>query len=378
MINVVTKFLHNDIADLSVFDAELEHHEFDDVTVIKCNHRTTVSTYINAVSSSASTTVVLDFNDHFWYGDLAKTSTDYEFNRISISLDDIITVTTQFMDKHFVLLTENYYTLDELGNLKPANLDVVVCPSYMYEQFGQYRNAMNAVSKSWDSNTHVLCLNNKPRIHRVGVVLYLLLLNLNTVFMSFMSRGNWEDNTEYDIRSILSYVYQYSKLKDQLVNVSSRLVEFQDTAEYVYSKTPTNSHNFIANLLPVYKNTAVEIITETTAAEGTAHLTEKYVNCVFGKCFPIIIGTFKNVELYRSMGYDMFDDIIDHSYDYEPNPFYRMKMAIDANIEIISDRDLAISLHEENKERFENNIQNYIAQYDIILGNTLGELDAFI
>ena len=158
MINVVTKFLHNDIADLSVFDAELEHHEFDDVTVIKCNHRTTVSTYINAVSSSASTTVVLNFNDHFWYGDLAKTSTDYEFNRISISLDDII----------------------------------------------------------------------------------------------------------------------------------------------------------------------------------------------------------------------------DHSYDYEPNPFYRMKMAIDANIEIISDRDLAISLHEENKERFENNIQNYIAQYDIILGNTLGELDAFI
>ena len=146
----------------------------------------------------------------------------------------------------------------------------------------------------------------------------------------------------------------------------------------MYSKTPTNSHNFIANLLPVYKNTAVEIITETTAAEGTAHLTEKYVNCVFGKCFPIIIGTFKNVELYRSMGYDMFDDIIDHSYDYEPNPFYRMKMAIDANIEIISDRDLAISLHEENKERFENNIQNYIAQYDIILGNTLGELDAFI
>jgi len=226
MINVVTKFLHNDIADLSVFDAELEHHEFDDVTVIKCNHRTTVSTYINAVSSSASTTVVLNFNDHFWYGDLAKTSTDYEFNRISISLDDIITVTTQFMDKHFVLLTENYYTLDELGNLKPANLDVVVCPSYMYEQFGQYRNAMNAVSKSWDSNTHVLCLNNKPRIHRVGVVLYLLLLNLNTVFMSFMSRENWEDNTEYDIRSILSYVYQYSKLKDQLVNVSSRLVEF--------------------------------------------------------------------------------------------------------------------------------------------------------
>ena len=378
MINVVTKFLHNDIADLSVFDAELEHHEFDDVTVIKCNHRTTVSTYINAVSSSASTTVVLNFNDHFWYGDLAKTSTDYEFNRISISLDDIITVTTQFMDKHFVLLTENYYTLDELGNLKPANLDVVVCPSYMYEQFGQYRNAMNAVSKSWDSNTHVLCLNNKPRIHRVGVVLYLLLLNLNTVFMSFMSRENWEDNTEYDIRSILSYVYQYSKLKDQLVNVSSRLVEFQDTAEYVYSKTHNNSHNFIANLLPVYKNTAVEIITETTAAEGTAHLTEKYVNCVFGKCFPIIIGTFKNVELYRSMGYDMFDDIIDHSYDYEPNPFYRMKMAIDANIEIISDRDLAISLHEENKERFENNIQNYIAQYDIILGNTLGELDAFI
>jgi hypothetical protein len=76
------------------------------------------------------------------------------------------------------------------------------------------------------------------------------------------------------------------------------------------------------------------------------------------------------------MGYDMFDDIIDHSYDYEPNPFYRLKMAIDLNIDILTNKDLAISLYSKNRMRLDNNIENYIKQYDIILADTIGDLDA--
>jgi hypothetical protein len=154
--------------------------------------------------------------------------------------------------------------------------------------------------------------------------------------------------------------------------------KFKSTSEYVYDddedKHSSNMDNFFKNLLPKYQNVAIEIITESTSLEYSAHLTEKFVHCVLGKCFPIIIGTVGNVDLYRKLGYDMFDDIIDHSYDSEENPFYRMKMAIDLNIHILTNKEMAISMYHENEHRLDKNISNYYKGYDMVLNDVVGGL----
>ena len=183
------------------------------------------------------------------------------------------------------------------------------------------------------------------------------------------------------LRMIVSFSYkQQVRLRSHLMHTyqSMQYVEYinRNSAEYIYNdRETTNSDNY-KKLIPLYENAIVEIVTETTALENTANIAEKFVHCVIGRCFPIIIGIYKNVELYRNMGFDMFDDIIDHSYDFEPNPFYRMKMAIDSNIEILTNKDLAFSFYEANKKRLDANVENYIKQYDIILADTIGNLDA--
>ena len=365
MIFEIDKFLSNTL-DLSTIDADVSFNDFDNITIFDCNQETSLSEYNDALSKSKPTMVFV-FSDHYWYGDL---SNSIDKNSINHSLNNIVNAVNKH-DINVILLTENLHSDIELGDKCPKNLSIVSSPTWMYHDIQYDLNITKHIHRKW----HVLCLNNNPRPHRVGVLLYLNYLGMyKNMYSSFISKERWETNTLYDYDTILSYIHPNGKIKDLLNNISLESI-YRDSAEYVFPDKETDSENY-EKLIPLYENAIVDIITETTALENTAQLTEKFVHCVIGRCFPIIIGTVRNVELYRNMGFDMFDDIIDHSYDFEPNPFYRMKMAIDSNIEILTNKDLAFSFYEANKKRLDANVENYIKQYDIILTDTIGNLDA--
>jgi hypothetical protein len=55
------------------------------------------------------------------------------------------------------------------------------------------------------------------------------------------------------------------------------------------------------------------------------------------------------------MGFDMFDDIVDHSYDLEEDPVKRVVTAIDNNYVLMHNRDLAKQKWQECLPRFEKN-----------------------
>jgi len=55
------------------------------------------------------------------------------------------------------------------------------------------------------------------------------------------------------------------------------------------------------------------------------------------------------------MGIDMFDDVIDHSYDIIEDPALRINSAIDLNLDILTSSNV-IELWKENKYRIDKNI----------------------
>jgi hypothetical protein len=64
------------------------------------------------------------------------------------------------------------------------------------------------------------------------------------------------------------------------------------------------------------------------------------------------------VKFLREMGIDMFDDIIDHSYDDIEDPCERIVQAINKNIEILTmDLDTLKKQWESDKYRMEQNIK---------------------
>jgi hypothetical protein len=62
------------------------------------------------------------------------------------------------------------------------------------------------------------------------------------------------------------------------------------------------------------------------------------------------------VAFLRSMGMDMFDDIIDHSYDSIENPIDRLYTAITSNIELLTNNQKTKQLWQSNQHRFINNV----------------------
>jgi hypothetical protein len=101
-----------------------------------------------------------------------------------------------------------------------------------------------------------------------------------------------------------------------------------------------NDDNFIA-LGYVYGSTAVNIVTETQFFELTGIVTEKTLHALLAEQVPIIIGHKGIVEHCRQMGIDMFDDLVNNSYD-TMDGVERIQAAIELNQDLIAGRiDLA-------------------------------------
>lgn len=94
-----------------------------------------------------------------------------------------------------------------------------------------------------------------------------------------------------------------------------------------------NDDNFIA-LDYIYGSTAVNIVTETQFFPLTGIVTEKTFHAWMAEQVPIIIGHRGIVEHCRQMGFDMFDDLVDNSYDTIDGPD-RIRAAIELNQDLI-------------------------------------------
>ena len=85
------------------------------------------------------------------------------------------------------------------------------------------------------------------------------------------------------------------------------------------------------------------------------HFTEKTTKCFAFYQLPVLLGTYKQVEALRSLNFDMFDDVIDHSYDLEPDLLRREKMVAD-EIERLCSKPL-----EEWEKFFTRNEKRFLA-----------------
>lgn len=98
----------------------------------------------------------------------------------------------------------------------------------------------------------------------------------------------------------------------------------------------------VINFIHVAKNIPgkISIQVETWEPNETAYpfITEKSLIGIVTQQIPIVIGYAPGmVDSYlRAQGFDVFDDLIDHSYDFEPDYFRRCELAIDLNKDWLS------------------------------------------
>jgi hypothetical protein len=131
---------------------------------------------------------------------------------------------------------------------------------------------------------------------------------------------------------------------------------------------------------------AFNIISETAyeaepgATRLTHHhrpgMTEKSYKCFALFQIPVWLAPYRAVACYRELGFDVFDDVVDHAYDLEPDPVQRIKMVADQVQHIckIPKTNLA-QLKTKLLPRFENN-WNRLLHYSHNVGTELPQWQA--
>lgn len=157
-------------------------------------------------------------------------------------------------------------------------------------------------------------------------------------------KNEWEDII-HDRTSEYDFICLNGKPRGHRIDVCNRLREFGGNYRITlgddsYEKAPykdydfDNADNFI-KLLDIYRGANVNIINETLYDESHGIISEKTLSAFVALQLPIIIGYKGIVNDIRNYGFDVFDDVIDHSYDMMDNDI-RWKMAIDLNKHLLT------------------------------------------
>jgi hypothetical protein len=253
-------------------------------------------------------------------------------------------------EQKFISFNHHLNLQNELSDIPNLYCDVII-PSSFTEKFTHCEKK--------DLTNRWLTLNSSTKLHRVLTVSYLLskdyhrngLITFDMNKPTLVKYDQYRNITKipsYDLRS--SFAKGFVKFKEKDFNkIKVRKMDYNDLRV---------ANNYNTDLLPVYEKIGVEIITGTMFFEKTPVLSEKEMQSIYGKNFPIYInGVGMAKEMKKLFNVDIFEDIVDHSYDEIENHFERLAAAIDRNEHLLDGSTNIKELWYDNKSRFDDNCE---------------------
>jgi hypothetical protein len=120
----------------------------------------------------------------------------------------------------------------------------------------------------------------------------------------------------------------------------------------------TENYDNFERLLPIYQQSAVNIVTESEYNARPAVISEKTLYAFWAGQIPLIIGHPGIVQDCKDFGFDMFEDLIDTSYDWLSND-QRIQQALTANRDFVTDPGNLAGV----QSRIEHNRQHVMQGY---------------
>lgn len=245
-------------------------------------------------------------------------------------------------------------------HVESDNLQIIHWGSDMLMQKTQYQTLPGVTEKTFSSDWHWVSLSLAARHHRVMSAMLLKGLGLDQhghLRINPHPLHDYEDWHEYTQWGIGSFTTEF----ESVFNIGFSRVKWEpgtyvgSVADVYPNRRIDNTENFDQRLRGLYQDSAVEIVNETTFEGPGYHVTEKFLNSVYGLNLPIVLGQPGVVAHLRGLGFDMFDDVIDHSYDLIVSPFLRLTTAIKSNQRLLADREHAIATWNQCQSRLQAN-----------------------
>ena len=97
-------------------------------------------------------------------------------------------------------------------------------------------------------------------------------------------------------------------------------------------------------------------------------ITEKTLYALYSGTFMIWAGAMKSAEVVEKIGFDVFHDVIDHSYQYIKDPGQRVAECVLRNMNLLRSLDLQTELRHTHRKRLQNNL-NLCRDIDQLISN---------
>jgi hypothetical protein len=255
-----------------------------------------------------------------------------------------------------------FTSLEQLElEIDEPNLHIIPWGGDWLNQHTEYSTLQPVLDKNFDSERTYINLNRNVRSHRVVALSYLLgqgydstgvityLQNPQGMPTDFLESIGWEFE-----------IPRHDTLRTTILQGFNRLSITDDDYD-IYreygQKNTDNAGNFENRLRNMYRDSFVEIVSESVFSSPAFMLTEKTAHAFYGCNFPIILSGCGAVAHLRELGLDVFDDIVNHDYDNIKNPFDRIVSAIESNRRLLTDTNHAKQSWKECRPRFERNVE---------------------
>lgn len=286
----------------------------------------------------------------------------------NIDLDGLVEFCVYHHDQQFIIFNDNI----NLQNIKIKNLytDTIISTSQFRDQ-DQIKysddpcDCIQLPVKKTNITNQWLFLNSNARLHKIITLCYLLskdyyrngLINIGNILDSHLLFKDY-------------YIPQYSFGDTQLFNqnlnyehnISKMSTEFKSEFKKGYARFKSKDFNKLKidvhTMNSVYETTGVEIITGSRFFEQNPLINGKSNRSFYAQNFPIYINGVGMAKWMKELfGLDIFEDIIDHSYDEITDHFERLAAAIDRNAHILDGSTNIHELWHDNRKRFEDNCE---------------------
>jgi hypothetical protein len=202
------------------------------------------------------------------------------------------------------------------------------CNTFFWHIHNQWKDSF-----SYQATHHFVALARIPRFSRTRVINSILNRNLQHLgYFSIGAAAECDNSNEFFLRNHTALGIDEKNLKyfpcfvDGIVDLKSKLADKQS---FCKSSTITNDK---------IKNALVNVVLESGFEYSSAvpadwswtvpMLTEKTVKAFVLGQIPMILGPRGQVEKTRQQGFDLFDELIDHGYDNEPDPLLRIEQFV--------------------------------------------------
>ncbi len=228
-----------------------------------------------------------------------------------------------------------------------------------------------------------MCHNRTPKLHRYAL-LVLLRKNklLQEVDWSLVMGWNHKDEMKYsNINNFYRFIFTESEIKKMKSDIDffeeidikkSRYEEWLDWFDRDW-KCHVNQEPMHIEWNQVYdkqtyQNSYINITTESCfSRRDVVHLSEKTFKPFFFHQFPLYVASANHAKITKDVyGFDLFEDVVDHSYDSESDDRKRLFKLFEEIKRLYKNKQSIMKIYPELEDRFLENENRLIS----LLNNT--------